>query len=71
MPGIIPAPSGGMMSQTYQPGIPIEQQGGGVVPAPTHTGANMSQTMPTQYAGGYDQMQQNAGEWKISCPSEG
>ena len=70
MPGISAAP-GGMMSQTYQPGIPIEQQGGGVVPAPTHTGANMSQTMPTQYAGGYDQMQQNAGEWKISCPSGG
>ena len=56
------AAPGGMMSQTYQPRIPIEQQGGGVVPAPAHTGVNMSQTMPTQYAGGYDQMQQNPGE---------
>lgn len=52
-----PAP-GGMMSQTYQPGVPMEQQAGGGIPAPGHAGANMIQSMPPQYGGGYDQMQQ-------------
>jgi len=55
--GMGPAP-GGMMSQTYQPGVPMEQQAGGGIPAPGHAGANMIQSMPPQYGGGYDQMQQ-------------